>query len=100
MQRYVGAVDVDNTLPGPQTAEQAPVHATSLWVRILIGRRPRTTFIRLACLVTATLVLFGFVYLPVRITGNSMAPTYRTGRPNLVNRLSYRWHEPQRGDVV
>lgn len=73
---------------------------SSFWIRILIGRRPRTTFIRLVLLVVATLVLFGLVYIPVRVSGNSMAPTFQTGRPNLVNRLSYRWREPRRADVV
>ena len=29
-----------------------------------------------------------------------MLPTYRSNRVNFVNRLSYRFHEPRRGDVV
>jgi len=69
-------------------------------MRILVGRRPRTTLVRLGCLVVGTAVLFGLVYIPIRVSGNSMAPTYRSGWPNLVNRLSYHRHEPRRSDVV
>ncbi|HMP81995.1 MAG TPA: signal peptidase I, partial [Verrucomicrobiota bacterium] len=33
-------------------------------------------------------------------TGDSMAPTYRDGSVNFVNRLAYVFAEPKRGDVV
>ena len=45
-------------------------------------------------------VLFKFILLPIRITGESMSPTFRNGRMACVNRLSYKWSNPQRGDVV
>jgi signal peptidase I len=45
-------------------------------------------------------VLFKFLFVPIRVVGNSMEPTYRNGRINLVNRLAYHSHAPQRGDVV
>src|SRR5205807_3239723 len=32
--------------------------------------------------------------------GKSMVPTYHNGRINFINRLSFRWHGPKRGDVV
>lgn len=71
------------------------------WVRIaLIGRRPKFTLMRIVVLVVVTFLVFGFILLPVRITGPSMLPTYRNGRLNLVNRLAYFRHDPRRGDVV
>jgi len=71
------------------------------WLRIvLIGRRPRFTLLRIAVLIVVAFVLFGFILLPVRIGGPSMLPNYRTGGVNLVNRLAYLRHEPERGDVV
>src|SRR5712664_2081766 len=62
---------------------------------MLIGRRPAWTVARLI-----VLVLFSFLFLPIRVVGNSMAPTYHNGRINLINRLAFRWHGPKRGDVV
>jgi signal peptidase I len=71
------------------------------WLRIvLIGRRPRFTLVRIAVLVVVAFTLFGFILLPVRVTGPSMLPTYRTGGVNVVNRFAYLRQEPQRGDVV
>lgn len=54
----------------------------------------------MATLVVVVFVLFKFVFIAIRVEGNSMAPTYRSGRPNLVNRLAFHWHGPKRGDVV
>lgn len=93
-------MDVNDALPQPKSREWISSRYSSMLVRMLIGRRPRTTLIRLGLLIILTLVLFGIVFIPIRVTGNSMAPTYQTGRVNLVNRLAYRWHNPKRGDVV
>lgn len=71
------------------------------WLRIvLIGRRPRYTAWRIVVLVVVAFGVFGFILLPVRIGGPSMAPTYRSGGVNLINRLAYVRHPPKRGDVV
>jgi len=48
----------------------------------------------------ALILVSKFVFLPIRIQGVSMLPTYKENRVNFVNRLSYAFHEPQRGDVV
>ncbi|MBI5384908.1 MAG: signal peptidase I [Verrucomicrobia bacterium] len=68
--------------------------------RLAVGRHPRRTLARAAALALAAWVVFKFVLLPVRISGGSMAPTYRDGRVNFINRLAYRWRAPRRGDVV
>lgn len=71
------------------------------WVRrVLIGRNPRRTLVRIAIWVGALLFIRSFLLLPVKVEGGSMLPTYRESGFNLVNRLAYRFHEPQRGDVV
>jgi signal peptidase I len=67
---------------------------------VSIGRNPKATFVRIVVLVTVCWVVFGFVLLPIRVTGISMLPTYKDHSLNLVNRLAYLRHEPQRGDVV
>ena len=69
-------------------------------LRVIIGRRPKRTLLRVAALIVVSLVVFKFVLVPIRVTGNSMDPTYRNGGVNFVNRLSYVWSKPKRGDVV
>ena len=58
------------------------------------------TLLRALVLASVCFVLFKFFFIPIRVTGNSMYPTYRNGGVNLVNRLAYRNHPPRRGDVV
>ena len=71
------------------------------WLRIVtIGRNPKVTLVRAVILGILTVIVFKAAVLPVRVTGGSMLPTYRDGRVNFINRLAYRKHEPQRGDVV
>ncbi|PYK96076.1 MAG: signal peptidase I [Verrucomicrobia bacterium] len=76
------------------------MEVTSWWGRILVGRRPARTLARLVALIVVSFVLFKFLFIPIRVVGNSMAPTYHNGRINLINRLAYHWHAPRRGDVV
>ena len=66
----------------------------------MFGRNPRRTLLRAALLAGGCFVVFKFVLLPIRVTGSSMEPTYRNRSINFVNRLSYLWRNPQRGDVV
>lgn len=71
------------------------------WLQVvLIGRRPKNTLLRIIGLSVICIVTFKFVLLPIRVEGISMQPTYRDHQINCVNRLAYRHHEPQRGDVV
>ena len=73
---------------------------SSLWMRVVFGRSPRRTLIRLITLVSISFVLFRFVLIPIRVSGLSMLPTYSEGRISFVNHMAYRWKRPQRGDVV
>ncbi len=80
--------------------DQPSSESPPLWQRLLIGRHPRRTLVRVVVLVAGSVMLFGFVLLPMRIRGDSMFPTYRDGGINFVNRLAYVRRKPQRGDVV
>ena len=70
------------------------------WIRVIVGRRPSRTLLRVVLLVIGAMIVFKFILLPIRVIGQSMAPTYNNGRPNLVNRLAYLGSNPRRGDVV
>jgi len=41
-----------------------------------------------------------WVFWPVKVSGDSMTPTYQDGQPNFINKLAYLAREPRRGDVV
>ena len=70
------------------------------WLRLIVGRRPLRTLVRMIVIVGVALVVFKVLLIPIRVTGYSMEPTYRDGRVNFLNRYAYRRHGPNRGDVV
>jgi len=71
------------------------------WVRIaVIGRNPKVTLVRIAVLIVTCFLVREFILLPIRVEGISMLPNYKDHSWNLVNRLAYLRHEPQRSDVV
>ena len=71
------------------------------WIRrIALGRHPQRTLIRIAVLSVVSLITFGWLLTPVRVSGISMEPTYQDSTLNLVNRIVYRIRAPRRGDVV
>jgi len=72
----------------------------SLLLRVLIGRKPKRTLVRIVVLVAVSFVVFKFVLVPIRVEGRSMLPTYKDRGVNFVNCLAYLFHEPRRGDVV
>lgn len=96
----------NKNVPASENVAGAPVGAgslprtTSLAQRLIIGRNPKRTVLRAAVLALAAFLIFKFILLPVRISGDSMDPTYRNGGINFINRLSYRFRSPARGDVV
>lgn len=45
-------------------------------------------------------VLYLFIMTPHEVLGNSMYPTYKNGEYLMANKLTYRFGEPQRGDVI
>jgi signal peptidase I len=45
-------------------------------------------------------VLYLFIMTPHQVVGNSMHPTYKNGEYLMANKITYKFAEPQRGDVV
>jgi signal peptidase I len=55
-------------------------------------------FIVLAAIIVIPIRLF--VFQPFIVSGESMYPTFHNGDYLIVDELSYRFHEPRRGDVI
>jgi signal peptidase I len=68
--------------------------------RWVAGADPRRTAVRAAILMAMAYLVFGHILLPVRGAGPSMRPTIDSGDLIFINRLTYRFREPRRGDVV
>jgi signal peptidase I len=73
---------------------------TSPLLRFIFGKNPTWTVVRILFVVLVALILFKFVLVPIRVTGESMLPTFRNGQIKFVNKLAYKRKDPQRGDVV
>lgn len=69
-------------------------------LRLVFGKNPTWTVVRILFFVLVTIIVFKFVLIPIRVTGDSMYPTYRDGQIKFVNKLAYRKKDPERGDVV
>lgn len=78
-----------------------PGTESSSWLRrAIIGRSPKRTLVRMVIWVVGIVVISQFVLLPIRVQGISMLPTYKASSINFINCLAYKFHPPQRGDVV
>ena len=55
---------------------------------------------RVLALAAVAFVTIKWLLIPIRTDGISMLPTYNSHALNLVNRLSYAYSTPARGDVV
>src|SRR4051812_47997399 len=70
------------------------------------SQRPAQPLVRKKFLATAFLcaavffIFFKFWFMPVKILGDSMYPTYLDGTRHFLNRMAYWSNEPQRGDVI
>lgn len=79
---------------------EVPRRQPPLIMRLIFGRNPTWTVVRILLVVFVTLVLFKYMLLPIRVTGQSMHPTYKNGQVKFVNKLAYMKRDPERGDVV
>jgi signal peptidase I len=77
-----------------------PDSRATLTRRLVFGRHPRRTAVRVLVLATLSFVIFRWVLIPIRTEGISMEPTYRSGSLKFVNRLAYQRRKPARGDIV
>jgi signal peptidase I len=72
----------------------------SLIRRIVIGKSPRRT-LRLALLLALlSFVVFRYIFLPVRVQGLSMEPTFHNRSIHLAYMFTFSRKEPRRGDIV
>lgn len=58
------------------------------WIKVIV-----------IAIIIATIVRH-FIIEPFIVEGVSMDPTFKTGHFLIIDRLSYRFHEPRRGDVI
>jgi signal peptidase I len=70
------------------------------WKAFFLPRITRAFVIRLLIVAASAGLLFGFVLVPFRIQGHSMAPTYRDGGFNFCIKWRYAFRPPQHQDVV
>ncbi|GAB4506528.1 MAG: signal peptidase I [Anaerolineales bacterium] len=83
---------MDETSPSPGDAPNpAPQDRSTSWLR----ETAETIILAVVLFLLLQLVVRNF-----RIQGDSMLPTLETGQFVLVERVSYRFSEPQRGDIV
>ncbi|HQZ35751.1 MAG TPA: signal peptidase I [Ilumatobacteraceae bacterium] len=82
------SVDEDDTAPAPAPRTRKRGSAFVEWI-IVIG-----------VAVSAALLVRAFVLQQFAVSGYSMINTLHDGDRVLVNKLSYRLHDPRRGDVV
>lgn len=61
-----------------------------------IGETARTIIIALVCVV----IVRTFIAQPFLVSGASMEPNFHNGNYLLIDELTYRFREPQRGEVV
>ncbi len=81
-------VSVDRAAPAPAPRKKKHGNAFTEWI-IVIG-----------VAVSAALLVRAFVLQQFAVSGYSMISTLHDGDRVLVNKLSYRLHDPRRGDVV
>lgn len=81
-------VSVDQAAPAPAPRKKKHGNAFTEWI-IVIG-----------VAVSAALLVRAFVLQQFAVSGYSMISTLHDGDRVLVNKLSYRLHDPRRGDVV
>ena len=82
------------------TSSTTQVQASPWWLVVAVGRNPRRTVVRILVLLAVIVFTWKFAFLPIRVQGISMMPTYLNNQVNVINRLAYVLHPPKRGDVV
>jgi signal peptidase I len=86
--------------PAGEVASPPHDQEPAKWRRIVFGRNPTRTLRRLMVWATGTLLTFHYLFVPIKVTGASMTPTYRDGSLKFIKSLSYAKRAPKRNDVV
>ena len=66
----------------------------------ILGSNPDVTIYRVTLLLAVAVLSFRALLVPIRVSGNSMAPNFQDGGLNFVNKWAYTKEHPTRGDVV
>jgi signal peptidase I len=80
--------------PGPDDAQQTENQGRTSWYQLLYD------ILETILLSAALFFVINALTARVRVDGFSMLPTLQDGNFVLVNRLAYRFGEPQRGDII
>jgi signal peptidase I len=85
---------LETTQPDTQPQPEPVIEQSTNWKRFVLDI--------LETLVLAVVLYFGInaVSARVRVDGFSMRPTLQDGEYILVNKLAYKFSEPQRGDII
>ncbi len=86
--------------PAGKPSGQRESGQSAAWRRLVFGVNPVRTLLRVLVMGTCSIVMTHHVFVPIKVSGASMTPTYRDGSVNFINRLSYARKTPKRGDVV
>ncbi len=54
----------------------------------------------LAVFVAIVMVIYFFIAQPHKVSGSSMFPNFHTGDYIITNKITYRFQEPKRGDII
>ena len=87
----------------PRTAELSePVRRTPVRVRVLRRLRGtlRDVFGTILPAIVIALLIHAFLAQATRVYGQSMEPSLHTDERLVVEKLSYRFHGPRRGDII
>jgi signal peptidase I len=87
-EQILPAEEEDDTAPAPAPRKRKKGNAWTEW------------FVVVAVAISAALMVRAFVLQQFAVSGYSMINTLHDGDRVLVNKLSYRLHDPRRGDVV
>jgi signal peptidase I len=95
---------MSNDPDDPRTADQQPIDGAEPSAPTPKKRKKGNVwvewFVVVAVAISAALLVRAFVLQQFAVSGNSMYTTLHDGDRVLVNKLSYRLHDPRRGDVV
>lgn len=82
----------------PASLVETPAHENNTWLRIWRSQQENIRLVAIA-LVLALLIRI-FIAEPRYIPSNSMLPTLHTGDRLVVEKVSYHFHQPEKGDIV
>lgn len=104
VEREVPTVYYQNTPPPTQPTAEQPQKTTLKDVPSIFAKRIVNFFLDFLETIVVALSIFVVVYLflfqPHEIKGSSMEPSFHNNEYILTDKISYRFHQPQRGDVV